>query len=93
MNIKEFSVKVRRRETPFYDRIYRIAKYVRRFEIPTISPLYKLLHYERKVRLNLWHNSLRVFYTQRNIKLPKYICGCLAINWIEARYIEPIHQF
>ncbi len=62
MNIKEFSVKVKRRETPFYDRIYRIIKALQRFEIPTIRPLYKILYYERKVRLSLWHNCLRVFY-------------------------------
>lgn len=62
MNIKEFSIKIRRRETPFYDRIYRLAKSLRRIEVPAIGPLYKFLYYERKVRLNLWDNCLRVFY-------------------------------
>lgn len=62
MNIKEFGVRVRRRETPFYDRIYRAAKSLRKFEIPSISPLYSFLYYERKTRLNLWNNIIRVFY-------------------------------
>ena len=64
MKWEEFSLRVRRRETPFYDRIYRVAKALRTFEIPTIKPLFRFLYYERLLRLSTWQNFWRIFYYQ-----------------------------
>jgi acetyltransferase-like isoleucine patch superfamily enzyme len=64
MKWEEFSLRVRRRETPFYDRLYRWAKFLRSLEIPAIKPIFRLLYYERLLRISLWHNFWRVFYYQ-----------------------------
>jgi acetyltransferase-like isoleucine patch superfamily enzyme len=56
------STKIRRRETPFYDRLYRMGKLMRSFEIPVVRPLYSLLAVERALRLMLWRTFTRVFY-------------------------------
>jgi acetyltransferase-like isoleucine patch superfamily enzyme len=61
-SLKEFSVAVRRRETPFYDRLYRIAKRIRGFSIPCIRPLHSFLYWEWSMRTSLWHNFWRVVY-------------------------------
>lgn len=68
-------LKVRRRETPFYDRLYRIAKSVTAFEVPVIKPVYLLLDAERRLRLTIWNNSLRVFYYTPLFKLKCIRCG------------------
>jgi acetyltransferase-like isoleucine patch superfamily enzyme len=64
VNWEEFSLHVRRRETPFYDRIYRLAKFIRSLEIPTIKPVFRLLYYERLLRVSIWSNFWRIFYYQ-----------------------------
>ena len=64
MNWEEFSLRVRRKETPFYEWIYRIAKAFRSFEVPSIKPLCKLFYYERLLRISIWNNFWRVFYYQ-----------------------------
>jgi acetyltransferase-like isoleucine patch superfamily enzyme len=64
VNWEEFSLNVRRRETPFYDRIYRLAKFMRSLEIPTIKPVFRLLYYERLLRISIWTNFWRIFYYQ-----------------------------
>jgi acetyltransferase-like isoleucine patch superfamily enzyme len=61
--VDDFSRKIRKRESPFHDRLYRLAKRIRSFEVPAIKPLYGLLYRERKVRLAVWRNVIRVFYT------------------------------
>ncbi len=59
---KEFSVAVRRRDTPFYDRLYRIGKWIRNPPMPCISPLHSLLYWEWSFRTSLWHNFWRIVY-------------------------------
>ncbi len=64
MTWEEFSLRVRRRETPFYDGVYRVAKRIRSFEMPTIKPVFRFLYYERLFRISLWQNFWRIFYYQ-----------------------------
>lgn len=59
---QEMSLKIRRRESPLYDRLYRIAKKVRSFEIAVVPVLYRALYWERSLRIALWRNMLRVLY-------------------------------
>jgi acetyltransferase-like isoleucine patch superfamily enzyme len=56
--------KIRRRETPLYDAIYRAAKALRRFELPVFLPLARLLYAERALRIGLWRSFWRVVYYQ-----------------------------
>lgn len=57
-----FFLKIRKRETPFYDKLFKIAKTLRSFEVPVVRPLYLVLNTERVIRLSLWSNFTRVFY-------------------------------
>lgn len=45
--LKALALKICRRETPFYDKLYRFAKGARGFEIPLVWPVYHLLSIER----------------------------------------------
>ena len=63
-----FSLNIRRRETPFYDRLYRIAHAVRSVSVPVIPGLHSFLYNEREWRLNAWHNFWRVVYYEPMFK-------------------------
>jgi hypothetical protein len=65
---REFSVAVRRGETPFYGRLYKIGKWVRHFSVPTVKPLHSLLYWEWLLRKNLWHNFWRIVYYEPMFK-------------------------
>ena len=67
--LQDVLVKVRRRETPFFERLYRLAKAMRGFEVPVIRPLYRLLDWERALRHALWHGATRVLYHTPLFKL------------------------
>jgi len=56
--------RIRRRETRFYDALYRSAKAVRRLELPVWKPLARLLYAERVTRVGAWRNFWRVAYYQ-----------------------------
>lgn len=60
--IDDIALKIRKRETPGYDRLYCIAKGIMSFEVPVIAPLHGLLYQERRTRLQFWRNILRVWY-------------------------------
>jgi acetyltransferase-like isoleucine patch superfamily enzyme len=62
--VERFALKVRRRETPFFDRSYRFAKAVKGMRVPFIRPLFRLLYYERMARLSAWRNLIRVAYQE-----------------------------
>jgi acetyltransferase-like isoleucine patch superfamily enzyme len=72
---REFSVAVRRRETPFYDRIYRLGKRVRNLSLPCIRPLHSLLYWEFLMRTTLWHNFWRVVYYE-----PMFKSQCVSVG-------------
>jgi len=67
--LKDIMLKIRRSETPFYGRLYHIAKSIRRFEVPPFKPLYQVLAWERTLRLACWHNFTRVLYHTPVFKL------------------------
>ena len=72
---REFSVAVRRRETPFYDRIYRIGKWMRNPPMPCIKPLHSLLYWEWLLRKSLWHNLWRIVYYE-----PMFKSQCVSVG-------------
>jgi len=60
--LSRLSVRVRRRESPFYDRLYRIAHAIRGVSVPTCRPFHSFLYNEWCFRTGLWHNFWRVLY-------------------------------
>lgn len=62
--IDRLLLRIRRRETPLYARLYVWAKAAQHFELPNLRPVYRLLYYERRTRHVLWGNFMRVFYYQ-----------------------------
>ena len=64
MSLKGFSRKIRKRETPFYDLLYRTAKCMRKFELPYIRGWHDLLYHERRFRINAWRTFWRLIYHQ-----------------------------
>jgi acetyltransferase-like isoleucine patch superfamily enzyme len=66
--LDQWMLRVRRRETPFYDRVYRVAKAARCFHFPVIPGLHHVLYHERRMRHAVWSNFLRVFYYEPMFK-------------------------
>jgi len=62
MLLREISLKIRRRETPFYERLYQIAKGIRSINMPVVPLLHPLLYAEREFRLSLWHSLKQFLY-------------------------------
>lgn len=72
---REFSVKIRRRETPFYDRLYRLGKSVRSLAFPSIKPLHSLFYHEWVLRTSAWHNFWRIVYYE-----PMFKTQCVTVG-------------
>lgn len=70
-----FYDKIRRRETPLYDRLYTIGKKLRRAEVPYYAPFWKLMAKERFLRLTLWRNFWRATYYQPLFRSKCIQCG------------------
>lgn len=64
MGISTFITKVRKRETPFYDRLYRLGKAARAWEMPYVRGLHDALYHERAFRIDGWRSFWRVIYYQ-----------------------------
>lgn len=62
MFLRDLSLKIRRRETPFYDRLYQIAKSIRSINMPVIKPVHSLLYWERELMLSSWHSLKQFLY-------------------------------
>jgi acetyltransferase-like isoleucine patch superfamily enzyme len=75
--INRLKIKVRRRESPFYDAAYRMVRAMQQFHVPVIRGLHSALYFERQARLSLWQNFLRVFYYE---PLFKSQCECVGRN-------------
>jgi acetyltransferase-like isoleucine patch superfamily enzyme len=60
----QFLLRVRRRQTPFYDHIYRLLRALLRFELPAPRLIFLPLYYERIIRLFVWHTFVRIVYRQ-----------------------------
>ena len=74
-NWREFSVAVRRRETPFYDRVYRLARWIRGLSFPCVKPVHSFLYWEWTLRTNLWHNFWRIVYYE-----PMFKSQCVTVG-------------
>lgn len=53
---------IRHRETPFYDRLYRLAKMAMSVHVPVIPGLHHALYYERRLRQRSWRTLCRLLY-------------------------------
>ena len=65
---KKFKMAVKRRETPFHDRLYRIAKGILNPSLPCIRPLHRFLYAEWALRTSMWHNFWRILYYEPMFK-------------------------
>lgn len=66
--VTNFIVNVRRRETLFYDRLYRLTKAIWSVHMPAIPGLHHALYYERRLRLGIWRGFKRLFYYEPMFK-------------------------
>jgi len=55
MNLDTLALKIRRRETPFYDKLYIFLKSAQTIEMPVIPLLYKFLYAQRQAGKLGWH--------------------------------------
>lgn len=67
--------KIRKRETPFWQAVYKIAKRVSRINMPVIKPLHIFLDAERSFRHTAWNEFRRVFYDEPIFKTYCQRCG------------------
>ena len=74
--MNNFVLKVRRKETPFYQFIYSIASYVFRINIPNfVLPIYKILYMERQLRINSFRRIITLLYYE-----PMFRCRCKKVG-------------
>jgi len=59
---RNFSAKIRRRESPFYDALYSIAKKIYGVSFPVHKSVHGFLYDEWALRTGLWHEFWRVIY-------------------------------
>ena len=65
--------RVRRRETPLFDRLYRIAKGARSLNLPRLPVIYGPLRAERAARHALWGGLTHLLYYE-----PMFRCRCVS---------------
>lgn len=75
MGIAEFITKIKKRETPLYDGLYRTAKALRRTEVRYIPGLHDLLYAEKGFRINAWRTFWRIIYHQPLFRSRCTECG------------------
>jgi acetyltransferase-like isoleucine patch superfamily enzyme len=75
MNLTELKIKIKRRESPFYDRVYRFARSVKHFEMPYIGGLHDFGFHERRFRVSAWRGFWRIVYHQPLFRSRCVECG------------------
>jgi len=73
--LRELGLRIRRRETPGYDRLYRLAKVICQVSFPVCRPLHSMLYSEWCMRTSLWHNFWRVVYYE-----PIFKSQCVSVG-------------
>lgn len=68
-------LKISKRESPFYDKIYRGIHAMRGFPMPYNRKLYSFLYNERVLRRALWHNFWRIVYYE-----PMFKSQCVSVG-------------
>jgi len=71
MDLKKIITKIKRRETPFYDRLYIFLKSAQSMDIPVIPPFHRLLYTEYKIRHATWN-----WITQNLYYVPLFKSQC-----------------
>jgi acetyltransferase-like isoleucine patch superfamily enzyme len=72
---RELSVKIRRRETPFYERLYTLSKAVCGISFPMNKTVHGFLYREWVLRTTLWHEFWRVVYYE-----PMFKSQCVSVG-------------
>jgi len=75
MGFEELRSRIRIRETPFYDGLYRFAKRVRGIEVLYVPGWHDALYHERSFRINAWRTFWRVIYYQPMFRSRCARCG------------------
>lgn len=75
MKVSELVKRIKKRETPFYDRLYRIGVAVKQFEAPMVPWLHSALYHERCFRIAAWRSFWRAFYYQPLFRSQCASCG------------------
>jgi len=73
--IKKLLSKIRKRETPFWEAVYKAGKRLRKINMPVIWPLYTLLAAERRSRLAIWDKLTSFLYYEPLFKTYCKSCG------------------
>lgn len=75
MDTNEFVTKVKKRETPFYDGLYRAGYAMKHAEAPLVRPLHAALFNERRLRIAAWRDFWRACYYQPLFRSRCARCG------------------
>lgn len=75
MNFEQFVVKVKMRDSRFYDTLYRVAKKVRSIDVPYVRGWHDFLRHEQSLRHNAWRSFWRVSYHQPIFRSRCQSCG------------------
>lgn len=67
--------RIRRRDTPLTDGLYRLARGLRRVRMPAFRPLYVPLRRERELRLAAWSRLTRLLYWEPMFRTRCARCG------------------
>lgn len=62
MNIRQIARKIKLRETPFYDGLYRLIRAIQTVNVPIIRPIGRALCLERTLRTASWNWFIHNFY-------------------------------
>ncbi len=73
--LKQLPNKIRKRETPFWNKVYYTAKGVRSINMPAVWPIHHMLRGERVLRLTVW-GRLTSFFTMNPFLEP---CAVIAV--------------
>ena len=73
--LEEFKQRVKRRETPFDDWLYRTLTSARSLSFPTIGPLHRALFRERAIRRALWDRLTKGLYYE-----PLFKSQCVSVG-------------
>jgi acetyltransferase-like isoleucine patch superfamily enzyme len=81
--LREFTLKIRRKESPFYVFLYDAATFLRRLNVPEVLlPVYRLLYLERKARLAFFGRLVTLLYYE-----PLFRCRCKKVGK-RLRYVK-----
>lgn len=62
MSLRRFIVRIKRRETPLYERLYHLLKSVQSVDLPVFTALARFLYSERLLRVSAWNWLVQNFY-------------------------------